>query len=118
MTTAGDTAPVDPEDAKLVVLARSSQARTGATEGAAVRDTDGRTYVASTVVLPSLRLTALQASVAAAASSGASGLEAAAVVTGESSDDVDVSVVAEFGGSDTPVLIADPTGAVVATVLA
>ncbi|MGW0518190.1 cytidine deaminase [Crossiella sp. NPDC003009] len=72
---------LDPEDTKLVVLARASRARTGAAEGAAVRDTDGRTYAATTVALPSLKLTALQAAVAAAVSSGAEGLEAAAVVT-------------------------------------
>ena len=74
-------AELDPEDAKIVTLARSARARTGAAEGAAVRDTDGRTYAAATVALPSLSLTALQAAVAAAVSSGAPGLEAAAVVT-------------------------------------
>ncbi|SFQ00484.1 hypothetical protein SAMN05421810_104168 [Amycolatopsis arida] len=69
------------EDEKLVVLARSARARTQAEEGAAVRDTDGRTYAASTVRLPSFALTALQAAVAAAVSSGAEGLEAAVVVS-------------------------------------
>lgn len=83
--------PTDPEDAKLVVLARSSMGRTGADEGAAVRDADGRTYAASTVDLPSLRLTALQAAVAAAVASGAAGLEAAAVVT--AADELDVNGV-------------------------
>lgn len=82
-------APLDPEDAKLVVLARSAMGRTSAAEGAAVRDLDGRTYAASTVELPSLRLTALQAAVAAAVSSGAQGLEAAAVVTGAEALDED-----------------------------
>jgi hypothetical protein len=71
---------VDPEDQKLITLARSARARTRASEGAAVRDTDGRTYVATTVALPSLSLTALQLAVAMAASSGALGLEAAAIV--------------------------------------
>src|SRR5436309_9469779 len=80
---------VDPEDAKIVTLARSARARTGAPEGAAVRDTDGRTYVAATVSLPSLHLTALQAAVAAAVSSGATALEAAAVVTEAESVDQD-----------------------------
>ena len=47
----------DPEDLKLVTLARSARARNGAPEGAAVRDDMGRTYAASTVDLPSLRLT-------------------------------------------------------------
>ena len=66
MPEAADRA-VGAEDVELVVLARSSRARTGATEGAAVRDTDGRTYAASGVDLPSLQLSALQAAVAAGA---------------------------------------------------
>ena len=72
---------LDPEDAKLITLARSARGRTGAREGAAVRDTDGRTYLAASVALPSLTLSALQAAVAAAVSSGVTGLEAAAVVS-------------------------------------
>ena len=64
-----------------MTLARSARARTGAAEGAAVRDTDGRTYVAASVGLPSLKLSALQAAVAAAVSSGVEGLEAAAIVS-------------------------------------
>ncbi|GAA1333335.1 cytidine deaminase [Saccharothrix algeriensis] len=87
-----DQDTLGPEDAKIITLARSSRARTGAAEGAAVRDTDGRTYSATTVDLPSLRLTALQAAVAAAVSSGAEGLEAAAVVT--AADAVDAESVA------------------------
>ena len=61
-----------------MTLARSARARTGAAEGAAVRDDIGRTYAAATVDLPSLQLTALQAAVAAAVSSGADRLEAVA----------------------------------------
>lgn len=71
---------LDAEDAKLVTLARSARARTGSPAGAAVRDTDGRTYVAAAVALPSLTLSALQVAVAMALSSGAQGLEAAVVV--------------------------------------
>src|SRR5512140_1233588 len=71
---------LDAEDAKLVVLARGARARAGAAEGAAVRDEDGRTYAAATVALPSLRLTAAQAAVAAAVASGAQQLEALVVV--------------------------------------
>jgi hypothetical protein len=100
------------QDQKIVTLARSARARTGAVEGAAVRDTDGRTYAACTVDLPSLRLTALQAAVAAAVASGAEGLEAAAVVTSEDQLDVDsVAAVRDLGAS-APVFRADPTGAV------
>jgi hypothetical protein len=71
---------LDPEDAKLVTLARGARGRAGAAEGAAVRDDDGRTYAAATVALPSLTLTALQAAVAMAVASGAQELEAAVVV--------------------------------------
>ncbi|MFC7329631.1 cytidine deaminase [Marinactinospora rubrisoli] len=72
---------IDPEDGKLITLARSARARNAAAEGAAVRDETGRTYVATTVALPALELSALQAAVAAAVSSGARTLEAAVVVT-------------------------------------
>lgn len=75
---------LDPEDAKIITLARSARARGGAESGAAVRDTTGRTYAATPVSLPSLRLSALEVAVAMAVSSGASGLEAAAVVSTES----------------------------------
>lgn len=104
---------LDPEDAKIITLARSSRARTGATEGAAVRDTDGRTYAASTVALPSLALTAVQAAVAAAVSSGAPGLEAVAVVT--AADAVDAASLAAVRDLTPTVLVlrADPAGAVV-----
>ncbi len=87
---------MDPEDEKLVTLARSARVRSGSAEGAAVRDDIGRTYVAATVSLPSLTLTALQAAVAAAASSGATALEAAVVVT--TSADVDRSALDGLGG--------------------
>ncbi|WP_285730893.1 cytidine deaminase [Nocardiopsis sp. ATB16-24] len=76
-----ETTGLGPEDGKLITLARASRARNAAVEGAAVRDETGRTYVATTVTLPSLRLSALQAAVAAAVSGEASSLEAAVVVT-------------------------------------
>ena len=89
---------LDPEDAKLVTLARSARARNGAAEGAAVRDDIGRTYAATTVALPSLTLTALQAAVAAAVSSGAQRLEAAAVVSdSESVDAGSAAALADLG---------------------
>lgn len=89
---------LDPEDAKLVTLARSARARNGAAEGAAVRDDIGRTYAATTVALPSLSLTALQAAVAAAVSSGAQRLEAAAVVSDATEVDADsAAALADLG---------------------
>jgi hypothetical protein len=105
------TAELDPEDAKLITLARSARGRTGAAEGAAVRDTDGRTYLAATVTLPSLQLSALQAAVAAAVSSGVAGLEAAAVVSAaESVEERGLTAVHDLTPS-APVLLAGPDGA-------
>ena len=106
----------DPEDAKLVTLARSTRARTQAVEGACVRDTDGRTYAGATVALPTLSLTAVQVAVAMAASSAAGGLEAVAVL-GESAavNEADLSVVRDFAGSGVTVYLAAPDGSVVAS---
>jgi hypothetical protein len=101
---------ISAEDAKLVTLARSSRARTRATEGAAVRDTDGRTYAACTVALDTVSLTALQLAVAMALASGVKGLEAAAVVT--DGVDVEVNVVRHFAGAAIPVVVADGNGEV------
>lgn len=103
---------LSPEDAKLVTLARATRARTGAAEGAAVRDQDGRTYAAATVDLPSLSLSALQVAVAMAASSGAVGLEAAAVV-GDAAPDVNgPAAVRDLGGPSVHILTAGPDGTV------
>jgi len=102
-----------PEDAKLVTLARTSRARNAAAQGAAVRDLDGRTYAATTVALPSVQLDALPLAVAMAVSSGAKGLEAAAVVAELSGGLlVDVAPVRDLGGDGLPVYLADPSGAV------
>src|SRR4051794_17339833 len=91
------------EDKKLVTLARATRARTGAAEGAAVRDRDGRTYAAATVSLPSLAVSAVGVCVAMAVSSGSTGLDAV-VVLGEGPgdgavSDGDLAVVRDFGGS-------------------
>jgi hypothetical protein len=102
---------LDPEDAKLVTLARSARARTGAAQGAAVRDTDGRTYVAATVALPSLSLSALQVAVAMAMASGAPGLEAAAVLGDDTGDDAGRAAVADLNPA-APVITAAPDGTV------
>lgn len=101
------------EDRKIVTLARSALARADAPEAAAVRDTDGRTYVGVTVALSALRLSALQVAVATAVSSGATGLEAAAVVTAAGSlPPGSVAAVRELGPG-APVFHADQTGAIV-----
>jgi len=100
------------EDQKLVTLARSARARLGAEEGAAVRDSEGRTYVAGTVTLPSFQLTAIQAAVAAAISSGAEALEAAVVVSGDPLlKEASVNAVRDLGPA-APIYLVDPDGSV------
>ncbi|MGW0711802.1 cytidine deaminase [Streptomyces sp. NPDC002643] len=114
-----DSSGLDPEDRKIVTLARSARARNGVPEGAAVRDETGRTYVAGTVALESLRLSALRTAVAMAVASGAKSLEAAAVVTdAEAVSDEDRAAVRDLGGPQTPVLLAGADGTVRVTVTA
>ncbi|MCV2489744.1 cytidine deaminase [Geodermatophilus sp. YIM 151500] len=109
-------AGLSAEDAKLVTLARSARGRTGAPEGAAVRDGDGRTYLAATVSLPSLSLSALQAAVAAAVSSGVGRLEAAAVVSEAATvEEAGLAAVHDLSPS-APVHLAGPDGSLRTTV--
>lgn len=111
MTDSSVGAGIDPEDSKIITLARSARARNGVAEGAAVRDETGRTYVAGTVELDSLKLSALQTAVAMAVASGARSLEAAAVVsTADAPADADRAAVRDLGGPATPVMLAGPDG--------
>jgi len=111
--SAEPSAELSAEDRKLVTLARSTRARTGAREGAAVRDSDGRTYAAATVDLPSLQVSALAVCVAMAVSSGSAGLEAA-VLLGESDAvaEADLAALRDLGGSGVVVHRADERGGV------
>jgi len=111
-----------PEDAKLVTLATAARQRAhvphgGVAEGAAVRDTDGRTYAAATVenADPALTTSALRGAVAAAASSGARSFEAAAVIGGSLVSEADLAVLREFGVG-VPLLLAGDDGTVHHTV--
>jgi hypothetical protein len=114
-----DSNALDAEDRKIVTLARSARARNGVPEGAAVRADTGRTYVAGTVALDSLQLSALRTAVAMAVASGATSLEAAAVVTdAEGVSAEDRAAVRDLGGAGTPVLVAGPDGVVRLTVSA
>jgi hypothetical protein len=101
-----------PEDNKLVVLAKATRARTGAAEGAALRDLDGRTYAGATVDLPSLQVSALGVVVAMAVASGAKGAEAAVVLTEGEVATTDLDALRDFAGSGVPVLRGTPSGSV------
>ena len=109
------TGELSAEDKKLVTLARATRARTGAAEGAAVRDQDGRTYAAATVALPSLSVSAVGVCVAMAVSSGSTGLQAVVVLGDGGVSEADLAVVRDFGGSGVPVHTGDPRGAIAAT---
>ena len=103
----------DPEDAKIVTLARSTRARTGASQGACVRDTDGRTYAAASVALPSLTLSAVQVAVAMAVSSGAPGLEAVAVLADPAEvTTADLDAVRDLAGDGVGILVGSPDGTI------
>ena len=102
---------LSPEDAKLVTLARATRARTRAAEGAAVRDTDGRSYAAATVDLPSLQVSAIGVCIAMAHSSGSRGLEAA-VLLSEATElaTADAAALGDFAGDAVVVHLAEPSG--------
>jgi hypothetical protein len=103
---------LDPEDEKLLTLARATLRRLGGDSAAAVRDDTGRTYLSGPVLLPSLQLSALQAVVAVAMGSGATGLEAALLVTAEGTvaDEPGVAAVRDLGSLDTSVFVAGLDG--------
>ncbi|HEX7355633.1 MAG TPA: cytidine deaminase [Mycobacteriales bacterium] len=113
------TAGLEPEDAKIVTLARTARTRgyPGPAEGAAARDDSGRTYAAATVRHedPSLTTSALRGALSAAVSSGARRFEAFALVADDPSlSDGDRALLRELARGVT-VLLATPDGAVVAT---
>jgi hypothetical protein len=111
------TVDLTAEDTKLVILARGARGRIGAVEGAAVRDSDGRTYAAASVSLPSLTVTALQLAVASAVAAGATRLEAGAVVTEASTLDGAGHAAVRDLATDAPIHVAAPDGTLLGTVL-
>lgn len=110
-TSLGAVTELSAEDQKLVTLARATMARTGAPEGAAVRDLDGRTYAAAAVALDSLSLSALEVCVAMALSSGSTGLEAVVRLGGDG--EPDLRAVCDLGGDDVVVHLGDARGQIV-----
>lgn len=106
---------LDAEDNKLVVLARATRARTGAREGAALRDRDGRTYAGATVDLPHLQVSATGVAIAMAVASGAKGAEALVVLGEQPVAEVDLAMVRDFAGPGVPVHAGTPAGTVTET---
>ncbi len=105
-----DPGSLSAEDLKLFTLARATKARNNVTQGAAVRDLSGRTYIATLVALEALTLDALQSAIAAAISSGAVGLEAG-VVVGDAPNAAARVAFFEFAG-DVPLWHEDETGSI------
>ena len=108
---------MEPEDQKLLTLARAALGRALVTTwkpaGAAVRDDIGRTYAAASVEVDGASVTALQLAVASAISSGARAFEAAVVVSTDTAPDEDgLKALAAFGEVPT-VIRALPDGTVV-----
>jgi len=94
-----DPTELSAEDEKLVTLARGARGRSGAAEGAAVRDETGRTYSGATVTLASFQVSALQLAVAQAVSAGSNGLEAAVLTRPDGTlDPADLAAVRDLGG--------------------
>ncbi|HTJ68628.1 MAG TPA: cytidine deaminase [Actinospica sp.] len=106
-------AELDPEDAKIITLARGARARAGAESGAAVRDETGRTYAAVDVSLTAVSVSALELAVLTAVSSGATRLEAAAVVSSAAGDpdSIEGTLDAAWELDAVRVLLAGPDGA-------
>lgn len=82
MAATADPPAPSADDAKLLILARAVRSRTGAVEAVAARDDLGRTYVAASIELRSLRLSAVQAIAAVVLSSGTDRLDAVLVLGG------------------------------------
>jgi hypothetical protein len=108
--------PEDPEDLKLITLARAALARGGANQGACVRDTDGRAYAAASVDLEHLRLSALAVAVAMAVSSGAGGIEAASLLGEQGPTAEDLEILRDLPGDGVRVWWADGRGTVLAMI--
>jgi cytidine deaminase len=79
----------NPEDVKLLTLAKNTLARSQSEQAAALRDNTGRTYVAINVATVGLTLDALQAVLTVALASGITGIESV-LVTGVQPAQVDV----------------------------
>lgn len=117
MSEIDDLLQLSEEDQKLITLAKAARARIGATEGAAVRDTTGRSYTGATVPLTTVSLTAVELVIATAYASGAEGLEAAALISAEGAiDQKSLDVINELGPGRVRTYVCDENGEVMALI--
>lgn len=117
MTDLDELLALSEEDQKLITLAKQARARIGAAEGAAVRDTTGRSYTGATVPLQNVPLTAVELAVASAYASGADGLEAAALISAEGAiDQKSLDVINELGPGRVRTYVCDENGEVMAVI--
>lgn len=108
--------PENPEDLKLITLARAALARGEVKQGACVRDTDGRAYAATSVHLEHLKLSAIAVAVAMAVSSGAGGIEAVALLGEQEPSAEDLEILRDLSGDGVTVWWADGHGTVLSMI--
>jgi hypothetical protein len=108
--------PDDPEDLKLITLARAALGRTGARQAACVRDIDGRAYVGTSVHLEHLGLSAIAVAMAMAVSSGATGIEAAALLGKEQPTAEDLGILRDLAMAGAVIWWVDHHGTVQAMI--
>ncbi|MEI6405433.1 MAG: cytidine deaminase [Actinomycetes bacterium] len=105
---------IDAEDQKIITLARGAKSRVNAEQGAAVRDTTGRTYSSANVSIGELHLSAIVLATAQAVASGAQGIEAVALCAHDAAiSDEDRAVVLAVSGTSVPIFVSNATGDVI-----
>jgi len=82
----------NPEDQKLLTLAKATMARSNSNSAAALRDTTGRTYVAIPVKSGAFEVDALLAVLTVAKASQISGIEAI-VISGQLPDTSSIAII-------------------------
>jgi hypothetical protein len=82
----------NPEDQKLLTLAKATMARSNSNSAAALRDTTGRTYVAIPVKSGAFEVDALLAVLTVAKASQISGIEAI-VISGQLPDQSSIAII-------------------------
>ena len=98
--TTHSTPPTDPEDLKIITLARAARARTaGRRRARAYATPTGGPTRRPASALPHLQLSAVAVAVAMAVSSGAAGLEAVAVGRDDRRTEDDRRLIGDLAGA-------------------